>query len=228
MRLPIKGYSFYCTIIFYVFRKVIDATTISWTLLDLFLKIDERTAQFVYNRCKERGEKMSNQQTETQQEIVESEEINQTDTPQAPTTPYFGYSLLRDVLIPELLSNDTNEISYWAGKQLARKFPLSSVEEISGFFVKAGWGQLTILKTEKYNIEMELTGEVVKRRFTEYPNSSFHLEAGFVAEQVQQLKNCLTETYLTNKEKADKVLFSVQWDKKDIITPETRTERYKK
>ncbi len=171
---------------------------------------------------------MSNQQTETQQEIVEIEEIDQTDTPQVPTTPYFGYSLLRDVLIPELLSSDTNEISYWAGKQLARKFPLSSVEEISGFFIKAGWGQLTILKMEKYNIEMELTGEVVKRRFTEYPNSSFHLEAGFVAEQVQQLKNCLTETYLTNKEKAGKILFSVQWDKKDIITPETRAERYKK
>ena len=49
-----------------------------------------------------------------------------------------------------------------------------------------------------------------------------------MAEQIQRQNNCLTEAYLTHKEKNGKVLISVQWDRKDILPTETRAERYKK
>ncbi|TYR82220.1 DUF2507 domain-containing protein [Priestia megaterium] len=171
---------------------------------------------------------MSNLPTELQQEHTEIEESTEHNPSTQEKIPYFGYSLLRDILIPELLGADTNEISYWAGKQLARKFPLNSIDEIILFFAKAAWGVLTLVKTEKYVLELELTGDMVKKRFADQAHASFHLEAGFVAEQIQRQKNCLTEAYLTSKERAGKILISVQWDKKDILTTESRVDRYKK
>ncbi|MFL6556844.1 MAG: DUF2507 domain-containing protein, partial [Bacillus sp. (in: firmicutes)] len=38
----------------------------------------------------------------------------QTDEPR--TISIFGYELIRDILLPEILGKDTPEILYWAGK----------------------------------------------------------------------------------------------------------------
>ena len=140
--------------------------------------------------------------------------------------PYFGYSLLRDVLIPELLGDETNTISYWAGKHLARKYPLNTMDEIVAF-LSSFLGNTDACQKDKYSLELELSGDVVSKRFQQ-ETCSFHLESGFVAEQIQRQNNCLTEAYLTPKEKNGKVLISVQWDRKDILPTETRAERYKK
>ena len=58
------------------------------------------------------------------------------------TIPIFGYELMREVLLPEILGDDSPAILYWAGKQLARKYPLKDFEEIIDFFKQAGWGKL--------------------------------------------------------------------------------------
>lgn len=206
--------------------------TIIKILLHFIKKMRERFFRFVYNSSKERGESMSNLQTEAQQELEETMETSEPNvTAETERTldhvSYFGYSLLRDVLIPELLGDETNTISYWAGKHLARKYPLNTMDEIVAFFKAASWGTLTLAKKDKYSLELELSGDVVSKRFQQ-ETCSFHLESGFVAEQIQRQNNCLTEAYLTHKEKNGKVLISVQWDRKDILPTETRAERYKK
>ena len=38
--------------------------------------------------------------------------------------PIFGYELMRDFLLPTILGKHEKDILYWAGKDLARKFPL--------------------------------------------------------------------------------------------------------
>lgn len=65
------------------------------------------------------------------------------------TTSLFGYELIRDVLIPNLLGTDTHEILYWAGKELARQYPLQNRQDISRFFDKAGFGLIELNKEQR-------------------------------------------------------------------------------
>lgn len=119
------------------------------------------------------------------------------------TSPAFGYALLRETLLPELLGHDEPEILYWAGKSLARKYPCDSVEEILEFFNKAYWGDLQIINEKRRELQLKLEPTL--------DTYSFLLEAGFLSEQLSTLKQTAAETYLD--EKKEDYTFSVRWDK---------------
>jgi predicted hydrocarbon binding protein len=131
--------------------------------------------------------------------------------------PYFGYHLIRDVLLPDLLGNDLNQILYWSGKTLARKHPLAQQEDLLSFFLKAGWGILSITEEKRRELKFVLSGDVTAQRLKDNPDASFQLEAGFIAEQIQLQKSCIAESYLELKSRQNKVLITVKWDKKDIV-----------
>ncbi|RWR05184.1 YslB family protein [Siminovitchia fortis] len=132
--------------------------------------------------------------------------------------PVFAYELLRDVLIPELLGGDTHEISYWAGKHIARKFPLLSLDEAIEFFREAGWGHLHIVHEKKNEFLLELSGDIVERRLVMGSDPCFRLEAGFLAEQVQSMKQAAAEAFEEINKKHGKVALVVRWDHKAILT----------
>lgn len=132
------------------------------------------------------------------------------------TVPIFSKELLRDILLPDLLGKDHSQILYWTGKQLARKFPLNNNEEMYDFFIKAGWGELTEAKISKKEAEYILSGPIISRRFDLNAECEFHLEAGFLAEQIQLQNKRITEAVTEPKRKAGKVKFLVRWDSKDI------------
>ena len=70
------------------------------------------------------------------------------DTYGTPTR--FGYELLRDHVLPSILGTHEERYPYIGlGKELARKFPIFSFDELSSFFAEAGWGLLLIDKTIK-------------------------------------------------------------------------------
>lgn len=131
--------------------------------------------------------------------------------------PAFGYELVREVLLDDILGKDSPQILYWAGKRLARRFPLKGREEIITFFQSAGWGNLKLLKESKDEMEFTLTGEVVARRFDVNDQSHFQLEAGFLAEQFSLQNKLLTEAIEEIKRRAKKVTITVKWDKKDSL-----------
>jgi predicted hydrocarbon binding protein len=133
------------------------------------------------------------------------------------TISNFGYELIREILLPEILGKDTPEILYWAGKRLARKFPLPDYDKIIEFFVNASWGQLEIKKENKDEIEFELTSPLIVSRVKSKAEHFFQLEAGFLAQQIQFQKEASSETYEHPVKKSNKVLFTVKWDKKDLI-----------
>ena len=54
----------------------------------------------------------------------------------------FGYEILRDHVLPSILGQHEGDILYWSGKEIARKFPIFSVDELPIFFTEAGWGVL--------------------------------------------------------------------------------------
>ncbi|MDG5471000.1 DUF2507 domain-containing protein [Jeotgalibacillus sp. ET6] len=130
------------------------------------------------------------------------------------TAGSFGYSLIRDELLPELLGNHTNEILYWAGKNLARKHPCQNEGELIHFFEKADWGSLKILKQRNDELTLELGGELLKNRIENKQAQHFTLEAGFLAEQFAMMKQCQTEA-IGQRQKNAIIQFTLKWDAKD-------------
>ena len=132
------------------------------------------------------------------------------------TVSIFSKELLRDILLPDLLGKDHSQILYWAGKQLARKFPLNNIEDIIDFFRNAGWGELVEEKRSKYESEFILSGNIISRRFDLNDKCEFQLEAGFLAQQIEFQKKRITEAAPEPKRKAAKVKILVRWDTKDL------------
>lgn len=130
------------------------------------------------------------------------------------TIPLFGYELIRDHLLPSVLGVHEGEILYWAGKEIARKFPLFSTEEIPAFFAEAGWGNLSLIKLSKKEAFYELTNDTIDLKVDQ---RKFQLEAGFIAEQYQKLNNVLTECHADIKKRNQSIHFQVKWDPKTII-----------
>lgn len=141
-------------------------------------------------------------------------DLNTTET----TIPVFGYELIREVLLPSILGKETATILYWAGKDLARKFPLQNVDEIINFFAQAGWGSLVVKEEGKNELHAELSSPVITDRLHKKDNpTTFQLEAGFLAQQIETQKNVVAECYEHPKKRSNKVLFTIKWDKKDSI-----------
>ncbi|MEH7504295.1 YslB family protein [Neobacillus drentensis] len=138
------------------------------------------------------------------------ETIN-TDEPR--TISIFGYEVIREILLPEILGKDTPEILYWAGKRLARKFPLTDIAQIIDFFAQASWGQLEIKKENKTEIQFELISPLIVSRVKSKAEHFFQLEAGFLAQQIEQQKEAHAETFEHPVKKANIVLFTVKWEK---------------
>ncbi|MFS0574945.1 YslB family protein [Sporosarcina sp. 179-K 3D1 HS] len=125
----------------------------------------------------------------------------------------FGYDLLRNHVLPSILGKHEDDILYWAGKEVARKFPVFGIDELPVFFTEAGWGSLILEKTSKDEalyIMAPTTGPNASHR-------SYTLEAGFIAEQYQKLNGVLTECYGEVNEKEEQIHFTVKWDPKTKI-----------
>ncbi|WML47342.1 DUF2507 domain-containing protein [Neobacillus sp. PS3-34] len=104
-----------------------------------------------------------------------------------------------------------------AGKRLARKYPLNSLDEINDFFVKASWGQLEMKTATKNEMEFEMNSPFIVSRVKSKSEYFFQLEAGFLAQQIELLKGAVTEAFEHPVKKAQKVQFTVKWDQKDTI-----------
>ena len=128
------------------------------------------------------------------------------------TVPAYGYELIRQDVLTEILGKNSSQILYWAGKNLARKYPLETTDEMITFFSQAGWGTLSIESINKKEMEIHLTGDLISLRLQNLKETSFQLEAGFLAQQIQQQRNQLTEAYEKQKKRASKVLFTIKWD----------------
>jgi predicted hydrocarbon binding protein len=130
------------------------------------------------------------------------------------TVPTFGYELIRDHVLSTILGKHEDDILYWAGKDLARKFQMFSIEETTSFFEKAGWGLLTLDRLTKDEAFFTLTGEPDALQINK---RCFRLEAGFLAQQQQKLGGFLTECFEEKFIKKNIVQFHVKWDLKEKI-----------
>ncbi|MGN7476858.1 YslB family protein [Solibacillus silvestris] len=131
------------------------------------------------------------------------------------TIPTFGYEIIRDHLLPSILGKHEEDVLYWAGKEIARKFPLFSMDELPSFFAEAGWGQLIPEKETKDELHYILAA--TEEGSLNIEQRCFRIEAGFLAEQKQKQLGYLTECYEEKFEKKNYVKFTLKWDLKEKI-----------
>lgn len=131
------------------------------------------------------------------------------------TKTSLGETIIRDALIPDILGKD-NSILYWAGKRLARLFPLAKDEDLPLFFEQADWGYLKRVKAKKDQQYFELSGPSVELRQKLNHNCEFLLEAGFLAETIQRQLGFITEAII-DKKTHDTITILVQIDTKDPL-----------
>lgn len=108
---------------------------------------------------------------------------------------YFVNQLYRDFLLPTILGEDNEAILYWAGKKVARKYNLSSFEDVVSFFAITEFGKLVQLKQRHSETVFELSGQSVTDRLNA-GSREFSLEAGILAETIQKETGRTTECEL--------------------------------
>ncbi|MGX7417476.1 YslB family protein [Carnobacterium gallinarum] len=133
------------------------------------------------------------------------------------TISMFGYELIRDSLLPNILGKETHEILYWAGKELARQYPVADFDDLVLFFKKACFGDLVLLKEKKHQKLYTLTGPTITARI-QHGNPNFSLEAGFLAEQLQAQQELYSEAISEINSRGNKVTITLQWDAKDSVS----------
>lgn len=133
-------------------------------------------------------------------------------TDEMKTIPAFGYEIIRDHVLASILGKHEEDVLYWAGKELARKFPLFSMDEAASFFHEAGWGHLELDKEVADSAYYILTFD---EGFSNIEGRCFKLEAGFLAEQMQKNLGFMTECYDEKNKKHNFVKFQLKWDTKE-------------
>ncbi|MCO0832254.1 DUF2507 domain-containing protein [Fructobacillus sp. W13] len=124
----------------------------------------------------------------------------------------FASLLLRDGLMKNLLTDDYANITYWAGKDLARQFPQETIENLTDFFKQAAFGDLDISYQGQSEQRWVLSGPVVHDRLAINPQADFSLEAGFLAQQVELQNEAVSESYFELSTRKHEVTITVMID----------------
>lgn len=109
------------------------------------------------------------------------------------TVSAFAPLLLRDALLANILTDDYANITYWAGKELARQFPVETSADLPAFFEKAAFGDLTIKYQSGDQQQWLLSGAMVEDRLATNHQADFSLETGFLAQQLELQEEVVAE-----------------------------------
>lgn len=120
-----------------------------------------------------------------------------------------GYDVLRYISLPELLGPESDTLLYFMGRNLARKLTFDTIEDIYHIFDQLGWGKLEIIKSKRQEITFSLMSDAVVNRINATFETEFRMEAGFLAEAIQQLKETDAECTEEINKKIMQVQFSV-------------------
>ncbi|MEY8751761.1 YslB family protein [Alkalicoccobacillus gibsonii] len=110
-------------------------------------------------------------------------------------TSNFGYNLIRNDVLHELLGTEKETLLYWIGKSTARSYPLENTDDLISFFERAEWGTLSLVKEKPYEKTFELTGPWMGKK----DQRCYQLEAGFLAQQFETQTQATAVAVLSEK-----------------------------
>lgn len=107
---------------------------------------------------------------------------------------------LRDVIIPSILGKETDEMLYWIGKDLARQYPVASPNELVTLTHQLGLGDLSLQKKTNTSQVWRLGGPIVGGRIKkDDEETSFGLECGFLAEEIEFQLGTVVEAKISDR-----------------------------
>ena len=127
---------------------------------------------------------------------------------------FFAVTAMRDLMLPNMLGEDQHNILYWAGRDLAAKLPVRE-EAIPQLFKQVGFGTLTPLKQKRQERQYLLAGDVVATRIRTYEDPDFQLEAGFLAQALQQVLGFAVEGGSAIQRRDQNTILTVVMDNRD-------------
>jgi len=130
-----------------------------------------------------------------------------------------GQMMLRDVLLPSILGTETDGILYWAGKDIARQFPVDSDDKLISLFHQLSLGTLSLIKKNSKQQIWELAGDEIIDR-SKLSHATFNFEAGLIAQQIEFQTNMVTEASV-EVEKKKAIQITVYHDSSNQVTDET-------
>lgn len=110
---------------------------------------------------------------------------------------------MRDVILPAILGDETDGILYWIGKDLAREYPVASIDELILLTRQLGLGQLKLIRHNDTQHVWQLSGPIVEQRLADSnpQQASFSLEAGFIAQELEFQLQTVSEAEITERHK---------------------------
>ncbi len=109
---------------------------------------------------------------------------------------------LRDVILPAILGKETDEMLYWIGKDIARQFPVGSLEDLQLITKQLGFGELSLQKKTATSQQWKLSGPIVQERIKQNgEQTSFGLEIGFIAQEIEFQLMTVAEAELSERKK---------------------------
>lgn len=99
-----------------------------------------------------------------------------------------GFDILRYLALPDLLGDEAPTLLYYMGKNLARKFDINSIDDITHIFETLGIGKMELVKEKKREKTFHLLSDSVVLRLKSPIAADFRLEAGFLAEAIQMIE----------------------------------------
>lgn len=120
-----------------------------------------------------------------------------------------GHDILRYIVLPDLLGSNSENLLYFSGRSLARKFEIDSIEDIFYFYQKVSWGNLELLKEKKSEHTYLLMSDEIVKRIQSDINVDFKLEAGFLAESIEMVTNRPCECFETINKRLFQVTFVI-------------------
>ena len=118
-----------------------------------------------------------------------------------------GQDILRYISLPSFLGHEKDTLLYFIGRTLARRIHMESLEDVIYLFKKFRWGNLELIKNKQNHMILHLMSDDVVKRMQASIDVDFRLEAGFIAEAMQNITGRPAECMETTNER----LFRVEY-----------------
>ena len=107
---------------------------------------------------------------------------------------------LRDVILPSILGKEAADMLYWIGKDLAREYPVATHDDLVILTHQLGFGDLQLQRHDKTSQVWRLGGPLVAERIhRDEEQTSFGLELGFLAQEIEFQLGTVAEAELTDR-----------------------------
>lgn len=107
---------------------------------------------------------------------------------------------LRDVILPSILGKEADDMLYWIGKDLAREYPVATHDDLIILTHQLGLGDLKLQRHDKTSQVWRLGGPLVTERIhRDEEQTSFGLELGFLAQEIEFQLGTVAEAELSDR-----------------------------